>query len=157
MKKLILIFAFATVLSACTKNSVEPDDNTSSGSKVTGTMKGTLDGKAWEAKSMSFGGLSAYIDITGKVDEVNLISIQFVDTKLEINKSYSLNPLESKENLSATGICRINNEALVAESGTFKITKYTKNKEIQGEINAEFTNFVDKKASLKNCTFSMKY
>jgi hypothetical protein len=155
MKKLILIFAVTTIFFSCTKSSVEPDD--SSNTKVTGTMKGTLDGKAWEAKSMSFGGLSAYIDITGKVDEVNLISIQFVDTKLEINKSYSLNPLETNENLSATGICRINNEALVAEKGTFKITKYTKNKEIQGELNAEFTNFVDKKASLKNCTFSMKY
>jgi hypothetical protein len=157
MKKLILIFAAVITLFSCGKSSVEPDNNSSSNTKVTGTMKGTLDGKAWEAKSMSFGGLSAYIDITGKVDEVNLISIQFVDTKLEINKSYSLNPLETNENLSATGICRINNEALVAERGTFKITKYTKNKEIQGELNAEFTNFVDKKASLKNCTFSMKY
>ena len=62
-----------------------------------------------------------------------------------------------EENLSGNMLLKINNAPLFAESGTFKITKYTKNKEIQGEINAEFNNFVDKKASLKNCTFSMKY
>jgi lipopolysaccharide export system protein LptA len=62
-----------------------------------------------------------------------------------------------EENLSGNVVLKINNAGLFAESGSFKITKYTKNKVIEGEINAEFSNFVDNKASLKNCTFSMKY
>lgn len=159
MKNLILIFAVATILASCTKSDVEPDDNSSSNgnSKVTGSMKATLDGKAWEAKTIDFGGPFALITVLGKIDDANVLSLQFNETKLEVNKTYSFGIPAKEENLSGNLAFTINNSPVFAESGTFKITKYIKNKEIQGEMSAEFTNFIDKKASLKNCTFSMKY
>jgi hypothetical protein len=156
MKNTFLIFAFAVLFLACSKSTPEeepePGNNTS---KVTGIMKGTIDGKAWTAKVVSFGGLSALVDITGKVDDENTISLQFVDTKLELNKIYLLNVKE--ENLSGNIIVRNNNNLLISKSGKFKITKYTKNKNIEGEFEGEFSDYINKNASLKNFTFNMKY
>ena len=119
-------------------------------------MKATIDGKAWEAKIVDFGGVFALISVIGKTDDANVLSLQFTETKLEVNKTYTFSIPAKEENLSGNLVFTVNNNPLFATSGTFKITKYTRNKEIQGEMNAEFDNFVDKKASLQNCTFSMK-
>ncbi len=97
------------------------------------------------------------ITVIGQIDDANVLSLQFNETKLEVNKTYSFGIPAKEENLSGNLAFTINNSPVFAESGTFKITKYIRNKEIQGEMSAEFTNFIDKKASLKNCTFSMKY
>ena len=120
-------------------------------------MKATLDGKAWEAKTFGFGGISALKTVFGKIEDGNDISLQFIDTDLEVNKVYQFDLKNSAPNLNGNLVIRVNNQSLFAESGTFKITKYVKDKEIQGEMNAECTDFATKKASLKNCTFSMKY
>lgn len=158
MKNLILIFAVTVIFSSCTKSSVEPDDNTSSGnSKVSGSMKATVDGKAWEAKTFGFGGISALKTVFGKVEDGNEISLQFIDTNLEVNKVYQFDLKNSAPHLNGNLVIKINNQGLFAESGTFKITKYVKDKEIQGEMNAECTDFINKKMSIQNCTFSMKY
>jgi len=159
MKNLILIFAVATIFSSCGKSTAEPDDNTSSGSnsKVSGSMKVSLNGKDWEAKTVSFGGLFALIEVVGKTDDNNFVSLQFTDTKLEVNKTYNLIIPALDENLGGNLVVMINGAPLFAGSGTFKITKYTRNKVIEGEINAELTDFIDKKGSIKNGTFSMKY
>ncbi|MDZ7934962.1 MAG: hypothetical protein U5M51_08380 [Emticicia sp.] len=158
IKKLILLGVIALVSAACSKSEdPEPNNTSSGGSKVTGSMKATVDGKAWEAKTISFGGPFALITVAGKIDDANVISLQFIETKLEVNKTYTLSIPVKEENLSSNLAITINNAGLFAESGTFRITKYSKGKEIQGEMSAELTNFVDKKASLKNCTFSIKY
>jgi PBP1b-binding outer membrane lipoprotein LpoB len=156
MKNTFLIFAFAVLFFACSKSTAEEEPKPSNtNSKVTGTMKGTVDGKTWTAKVVSFGGLSALVDITGKVDDENTISLQFIDTNLELNKTYQLNLNE--ENLSGNIIVRNNNNLLISKSGKFKITKYTKNKNIEGEFEGEFSDYINKNASLKNFTFNMKY
>lgn len=158
IKKLILLCIITLISASCSKSEdPEPDNTSSSGSKVSGSMKATLDGKAWEAKTIDFGGPFALITVLGKIDDANVLSLQFNETKLEVNKTYSFGIPAKEENLSGNLAFTINNSPVFAESGTFKITKYIKNKEIQGEMSAEFTNFIDKKASLKNCTFSMKY
>lgn len=158
IKKFILLGIISLVSASCSKSEDPEPDNTSSGSsKATGSMKATLDGKAWEAKTIDFGGAFALISVVGKTDDANVLSLQFNETKLEVNKTYTLSIPGKEENLSGNLALTINNSPVFAESGTFKITKYIKNKEIQGEMNAEFSNFIDKKASLKNCTFSIKY
>lgn len=157
IKKLILLGIIALISASCSKSEdPEPDNTNSGGSKLTGSMKATLDGKAWEAKTVNFGGTFALITVLGKTDDANVISLQFDETKLEVNKTYTLSIPTKEGNLGSNLAMTINNAGLFAESGTFKITKYIKNKEIQGEMSAEFTNFIDKKASLKNCTFSIK-
>lgn len=158
MKNLILIFAVTVIFSSCTKSSIEPNDNTSSGnSKVSGSMKATIDGKEWEAKTFGFGGISALKTVFGKIEDGNEISLQFIDTNLEVNKVYQFDLKNSTPHLNGNLVIKINNQGLFAESGTFKITKYVKDKEIQGEMNAECTDFINKKMSIQNCTFSMKY
>ena len=62
LKNLIFLGIIALLSASCGKSEPEPD-NTSSGSKVTGSMKATLDGKAWEAKTISFGGLFGLIQM----------------------------------------------------------------------------------------------
>lgn len=158
IKKLIVLSIIAFISASCSKSEdPEPDNTSSVNSKVSGSMKATLDGKAWEAKTIDFGGAFALISVVGKTDDANVLSLQFNETKLEVNKTYTLSIPGKEENLNGNLALTINNSPVFAESGTFKITKYIKNKEIQGEMNAEFSNFIDKKASLKNCTFSIKY
>lgn len=158
IKKLIILGIIALISASCSKSEdPEPDNTSSGGSKVTGSMKATLDGKAWEAKTFGFGGISALKTVFGKIEDGNDISLQFIDTDLEVNKVYQFDLKNSAPNLNGNLVIRVNNQSLFAESGTFKITKYVKDKEIQGEMNAECTDFATKKASLKNCTFSMKY
>lgn len=158
IKKLILLGIIALISASCSKSEEPEPNNTSSGSsKVSGSMKATLDGKAWEAKTFGFGGISALKTVFGKIEDGNEISLQFIDTDLEINKVYQFDLKNSAPNLNGNLVIKVNNQGLFAESGTFKITKYVKDKEIQGEMNAECTDFATKKASLKNCTFSMKY
>jgi hypothetical protein len=161
IKKLSILFLVALFITSCGKLDITPDDKNDSKSsatnKVSGSMKATIDGKAWEAKTFGFGGISALKTVFGKIDDGNEISLQFIDTKLEINKVYQFDNKNLEPNLNGNVVLKVNNQGLFAESGTFKITKYVKGKEIQGEMNAEFTDFIDKKASIKNCTFSMKY
>ena len=158
IKKLIILGIIALISASCSKSEdPEPDNTSSGGSKVTGSMKATLDGKAWEAKTFGFGGISALKTVFGKIEDGTDISLQFIDTDLEVNKVYQFDLKNSAPNLNGNLVIRVNNQSLFAESGTFKITKYVKDKEIQGEMNAECTDFATKKASLKNCTFSMKY
>lgn len=157
-KKLILLSIIALISVACSKSEdPEPDNTSSGGSKVSGLMKATVDGKAWEAKTFGFGGISALKTVFGKVEDGNEISLQFIDTNLEVNKVYQFDLKNSAPHLNGNLVIKINNQGLFAESGTFKITKYVKDKEIQGEMNAECTDFINKKMSIQNCTFSMKY
>lgn len=158
MKNLILIFAVVTIFSSCTKSSVEPDDNSSSNgsSKVTGSMKGVLGGKDWIAKTLKFDGLTALIDATGFENENNKISLQFIDTDLKIDKIYQFTIPAQQENLNGNLLITYNNLPLFAKSGNFKITKYIRDKEIEGTINAQLTNYVDLDMSLTNLKFSLK-
>lgn len=158
MKNLILIFAVATIFSSCSKSGVEPDDNSSSNgnSKVTGSMKGVLSGKDWIAKTLKFDGLTALIDATGFENENNKISLQFVDTILKIDTVYQFTNPAKKENLNSNLLITYNNSPLFAKSGNFKITKSIRDKEIEGTINAQLTNYVDLDMSLTNLKFSLK-
>lgn len=158
IKKLILLGIIALVSASCSKSEdPEPDNTSSSSTKISGSMKATVDGKAWEAKTFGYGGISALKTVFGKIEDGNEISLQFIDTNLELNKVYQFDLKNAAPNLNGNLVIKVNSQTLFAESGTFKITKYTKGKEIQGEMNAECTDFATKKASIKNCTFSMKY
>ncbi|MCP9766017.1 hypothetical protein [Lacihabitans soyangensis] len=161
IKKLSFLFLVTLSITSCGKLDITPDDNddsgSSSGSKVSGSMKGTLDGKAWEAKSVSFGGLFATIDMVGKIDDNNFISLQFTDTKLELGKTYQFDNKNLEANLLGVIVGTIDGKNMLSKSGTFKFTKYKKNSVIEGEMNVILTNFLDPDKEFKNCTFSMKY
>lgn len=157
IKKFILLCIITLVSASCSKSEDPEPNNTSSGSKVSGTMKATLDGKAWEAKTVSFGGLSALIDVTGKIDDSNTFSFQFVDTKLELNKVYEFDLKNPEPNINGNLLVKVSEKTLFAKSGTFKITQYKKNQVIEGEINAELSNYIDTDIKLENCKFKMEY
>ncbi len=58
IKKIIILCIITLISASCSKSEdPEPDNTSNSGSKVSGSMKATLDGKAWEAKTIDFGGL----------------------------------------------------------------------------------------------------
>ncbi|MBK6975987.1 MAG: hypothetical protein IPH28_01775 [Cytophagaceae bacterium] len=161
IKKLSILFLVALFITSCGKIDITPDDNDDSGnsssSKISGSMKGTLDGKTWQAKTISFGGPFALIDVSGKVDDSNLISLQFVETKLELNKTYQFDLKNGEANLNGNLVVKFNDKALFAKSGTFKITKYKKGQVIEGELNAEVSNYFDTDIKLEACKFSMEY
>jgi hypothetical protein len=160
-KILSFLFLAALLITSCGKIDITPDDNKDSGSssknKISGSMKGTLDGKAWQAKTISFGGPFALIDVSGKVDESNTISLQFIETKLELNKTYQFDTKNADANLNGNLVVKANNNPLFAKSGTFKITKYKKGQVIEGEINADLSNYIDINMKLEACKFSMEY
>lgn len=147
----------ALVSASCSKSEdPEPDNTSSGGSKITGSMKGVLGGKDWIAKTLKFDGLTALIDATGFENENNKISLQFVDTNLKIDTIYQFTNPAKKENLNGNLIITYNKLPLFAKSGNFKITKYIRDKEIEGTINAQLTNYVDLNMSLTNLKFSFK-
>lgn len=160
-KKLSILFLVALFITSCGKIDISPDDNedsgNSSGKKLSGSMKGTLDGKTWQAKTISFGGPFALIDVSGKVDDSNVISLQFIETKLELNKSYQFDSKNGEANLSGNLLVKYNDKTLFAKSGTFKITKYKKGQVMEGELNAELSNYIDTDIKLETCKFTMEY
>jgi hypothetical protein len=158
IKKLILLGIITLISASCSKSEEPEPDNTSSGiSKVSGSMKATIDGKAWEAKTVSFGGLSALIDVTGKIDDANIFSFQFVDTKLELNKVYQFDLKNAEPNINGNLLVKVSDKTVFAKSGTFKITQYKRNQVIEGEMNAELSNYIDTDIKLENCKFKMEY
>ncbi len=161
IKKLSFLFIVALSITSCGKLDITPDDSEDSGSssksKISGSMKGTLDGKAWSAKTISFGGPFALIDVSGKVDDSNTISLQFIETKLDFNKTYQFDSKNGEANLNGNLLVKFNDKTLFAKSGTFKITKYKKGQVIEGEINAELSNYIDTDIKLEACKFSMEY
>ncbi len=159
MKTLIISLFSIIVLASCSKSSVDPDSGGSSSgnSKISGSMKATLDGKAWTAKTISFGGLGI-TQVNGKIDEVNVISFEFSDKDLKLNQNYPLGDFNDISILQSL-LVMINEKIYLAKSGTFKITKYTKNKNVTGEGNAILyaPGTSEKEIKLENCTFSMSY
>lgn len=161
IKKLSILFLVTLFITSCGKIDITPDDKddtgSSSSSKISGTMKGTLDGKTWQAKTISFGGPFALIDVSGKVDDSNSISFQFIENKLELNKTYQFDTKNGEANLNGNLLVKFNSNTLFAKSGTFKITKYKKGQVIEGELNAELSNYIDFDIKLEDCKFSMEY
>ncbi|MCP9770772.1 hypothetical protein EGI22_22945 [Lacihabitans sp. LS3-19] len=155
----ILIAILALVLSSCGKIDISPDDDNGSSNadpKISGSMKATLDGKAWEAKKLSFGGALALIQINGSIDDDNLISIELDDSKLKLNTSYELGSESSKQELQSL-IVKVKGNVYFGNSGTLKITKYTKGKTVEGELNALLWDGINPEIKLENCKFSMTY
>jgi hypothetical protein len=161
MKKLTFLFAFSLLVSSCGKLSIDPDKDDSggaaSGSKITGTMTATIDGKSWKAKTLNFGGLFATVTMAGKIDDENIISLEFNETKLQTGKSYKFDPNNLEENLIATLVVQTGGKILFAKAGTFTFKKYKRNSVIEGELNAVLTNFIDADIELEDCKFSMEY
>ena len=161
IKKLSILFLATLFISSCGKIDISPDDNEDSGNssdnKISGSMKGTLDGKTWQAKTISFGGPFALIDVSGKVDDSNIISLQFIETKLELNKTYQFDSKNGEANLNGNLLVKFNDKTLFAKSGIFKITKYKKGQVIEGELNAELSNYIDTDIKLETCKFSMEF
>jgi hypothetical protein len=159
--KILLLFVFNFIFSSCGKLFVDPDKDdsggSSSGSNVSGTMTATLDGKSWKAKTVSFGGLFATVTMAGKIDDENIISLEFNDTKVQTGKSYKFDMDNLEENLTANLVVQTGGKILFAKSGTFNFKKYKKNSVIEGELNAVLTNFIDSDITLKDCKFSMEY
>ena len=158
IKKLILLGIIALVSASCSKSEdPEPDNTSSGGSKVSGSMKATVDGKAWEAKTFGYGGISALKTVFGKVDDSNIFSFQFVDTKLELNKVYQFDLKNAEPNINGNILVKVSDKTVFAKSGTFKITQYKRNQVIEGEMNAELSNYIDTDIKLENCKFKMEY
>ncbi len=157
--KTISIFLIISVMiSSCGKLDINPDDDDGgSATTVVGTMKATLDGKAWEAKSVNFGGFFATIKVNGVIDDNNLISLELTDTNLQLNQTYLFDNANLEDNLLATLVVKMGEKTLLSKSGSFKITKYKRNEIIEGEMNATLTNFIDADIELENCKFSMEY
>ena len=160
IKKLSFLFLFSFFITSCGILDIKPDNNDNSGkssaSKISGSMKATLDGKAWASKSVRFGGSFALIQINGIVDESNYISLELDDSKLKTNYTYELNSEESKKALQSLVVLR-DNTIFLGKSGTLKITKYTRGKIVEGEINAMIKDAINPEIELKNCKFSMTY
>lgn len=155
----ILVAFLAVILSSCGKIDITPDDDNSASNddpKISGSMKATLDGKAWEAKKLSFGGAFALIQINGSIDENNLISIELDDSKLKLNTTYELGSEGSKQELQSL-IVKIKGNIYFGNSGTLKITKYSKGKSVEGEVNAKLSDGINPEIKLDKCTFSMTY
>lgn len=159
--KILLLFVFNFIFSSCSKLFVDPDKDdsggSSSGSKVSGTMTATLDGKSWKAKTVSFGGMFATVTMAGKIDDNNIISLEFNDTKLQTGKVYNFDLNNQQENLFGNLVVRNSGKVLFAKSGTFTFKKYKKNSVIEGELSAILTNYIDTDMTLENCKFSMEY
>ncbi|SOE21048.1 hypothetical protein SAMN06298216_1519 [Spirosomataceae bacterium TFI 002] len=155
---IILIAITSLLISSCGKLNVTPkEDDAKSGSKVTGTMKAKLDGKDWEAKKVSFGGIFALIQANGYIDDDNFISLEFDDSKLKVGTTYILGKDKPEGEIHSL-VYRTSAITYFATSGSFKITKYTRGKNIEGEINAKLYDFEKmKEIPLDNCTFSMSY
>lgn len=155
IKSLLLLLLVGTISISCERNE---DVANASGNEITGSMKGTLNGNSWEAKKVSFGGISALIQANGIIDDNNTISLELRDTDLELNKTYQFDAQNLEQNLLGTLIVRLDGTPLLAKSGTFIIRRYVRNTVIEGEINAELTtNFVDTQATLQSCKFVMEY
>lgn len=160
IKKLSVLIAIVTIITSCGKINITPDDDNgggSSGSKVSGSMKATLNGKSWEAKTIAFGGELALIDVMGKIDDSNLISLQFADKDLVVNKGYQFDTKNFEANLNSTLVVKLDDKIMFSKSGNFKITKYKRNQVIEGELDATLTNFIDPDIELKSCKFTMEY
>ena len=155
----ILITILALVLSSCGKINISPDDDNGSSNadpKISGSMKATLDGKAWEAKKLSFGGAFALIQINGSIDDDNLISIELDDSKLKLNNTYAIESEASKQEFQSLFV-KYKGDIYFGKSGTLKITKYSKGKTVEGEINAMLFDGLNPEIKLENCKFSMTY
>lgn len=155
-----VVLAFmALYLGSCSKSEVSPDDDQNGNSNntiISGSMKATIDGKAWEAKEIGFGGALGLIQVNGSIDDQNIISLEFDETKLKLNNTYQLNTEASKNELQSVLVIYKGN-ILFANSGTLKISKYTKAKTIEGEINAMLWDGINPEIKLENCKFSMSY
>ncbi len=157
----VILVAFLTLfLSSCSKSEVSPDDDNngsnSSDPQISGSMKATLDGKAWEAKKLNFGGAFALIQINGTIDDDNLISIELDDSKLKLNNTYELNTEVSKQEFQSL-VVKYKGNIYFGNSGTLKITKYNRGKSVEGEINAMLWDGINPEIALDKCTFTMTY
>lgn len=158
--KLIAALLFFTFISISCGKLVSPKDddtNSKSGNKVSGTMTAILDGTDWKAKTVVFGGLFATQKINGQIDDSNLISLEFSDTDLVINKTYQFDLKNLEANILGNLVVIYKGKNLFAKSGTFTFSKYKRGSQVKGEFSAELSNFVDTEISLKNCKFDMEY
>jgi hypothetical protein len=155
MKTLLISLFSIMMLASCSKTSVNPDDDGKS--KISGSMKATLDGKAWTAKTLAFGGLGI-TQVNGKIDEVNFVSFEFSDVDLKLNQSYPLGDYNDITILQ-TLLVMIDEKTYLPKSGSLKITKYSKGKSVTGEANAVLYSpeTSEKEIKLENCTFTMSY
>ncbi len=156
---LVFVVLLGLLLNSCGKLGISPDDSKDSDNKdpkISGSMKATLDGKPWEAKEISFGGFLSLIQINGSVDDFNVISLELDDSKLKINTTYELNTEASKQELISL-VVTLNGAVYFGNSGTMKITKYTRGKTVEGEINAMLWDGINPEIKLENCKFSMTY
>ena len=96
------------------------------------------------------------IQINGSVDDFNVISLELDDSKLKINTTYELNTEASKQELISL-VVTLNGAVYFGNSGTMKITKYTRGKTVEGEINAMLWDGINPEIKLENCKFSMTY
>jgi hypothetical protein len=147
------LLAITALFSACQSTSSKEDDPTPLG---TNSFTATVDGKAWKATKTS-GGVAVVgglLTLVGQLDDANEISIQMIGKDIQTGVDYSFEIPANETNKNANLIYKRQNSPLLAKSGKVRFTTYS-SKKIEGQFDAQVSDFVNANAEIQSGTFSI--
>ena len=153
LKFTFLLLAIVSLLSACKSASSSEEEPTPSG---TNSFAATVDGKSWKAAKAS-GGVAVVgglLTIVGKVDDANEISIQMIGKDIQTGVDYQFEIPANETNKNANLIYKRQNSPLLAKSGKIRFTTFT-NKKIEGQFEAQCSDFISANAEIQSGTFTI--
>ncbi len=148
---MLSLLAIVTLFSTCQSAASTEDEPTPSG---TNAFAATVDGKSWKATKTS-GGIAIVgnlLTIVGKIDDANEISIQMIGKDIQTGVDYQFEIPANENNKNANLIYKRQNSPLLAKSGKIRFTTFS-NKKIEGQFDAQVSDFVNATAEIQSGTF----
>lgn len=152
LTKIALLFALIFLINACKSDSNNEEPTPEGGNN---SFTATIDGKSWKAVKASGGQafVGGLVTIEGTVSDTEKISIQLAGAGLKTGQDYAFTIPAKAENNNANLIYN-KGGVLFAASGKVRFTTFS-TKQIEGTFEAEVTDYINAKSSIKDGKFSI--
>jgi hypothetical protein len=152
--KITLLFGIIVLTNACQSGANNDDPTPAGGSN---SFTATVDGKSWKAIKATGGQaiVGGLVTIAGTVSDTEQMSIQLAGAGLKTGQDYAFTIPAKAENNNANLIYN-KGGVLFAASGKVRFTTFS-TKQIEGTFEAEVTDYINAKSSIKDGKFSINF